>query len=250
MRTGVLADDVGRRKFTPLTQQRHDEYFRRPHLHTHDRYVKPSKNGRERTSMRSLTPHATMVDYGNLLNPLNVKSFVEAFGTRLDNAPTYEPPAQFQTVVGRYNDAYPMFSTDKEMNPATAYFVQKISEETNHEIDMGDYFVTAIKGNPSGPKMRRPLSLLVEKEHNVVAAGDIELQTKIKALFEEAMRLSTVQPTTSGAIDRSAIASIPPPPPRSSSPDRDRDRSPGGRRPDFQYARRSSSNSRDPNGDD
>ena len=196
--------------------------------------------------MRSLTPRTTMIDYANLLNPLNVKSFVEAFGTRLDQAPTYEPPAQFQTVVGRYNDAYPMFSTAMGMNQSTAYFVQKISEDTNHEIDMGDYFVTAIKGNPSGPKMRRPLSILVEKEHNVVADGDIELQTKIKALFEEAMRLSTVQPPTS---DRSVIASIPPPPPRSSSPDRDRDRSPE-RRPDFQYARRSSSNSRDPDGDD
>ena len=197
--------------------------------------------------MRSLTPHATMIDYGSLLNPLNVKSFVEAFGTRLDNAPTYEPPAQFQTVVGRFNDSYPMFSTAMGMNQSTAYFVQKISEETNHQINMGDYFVTAIKGNPSGPKMRRPLSLLVEKEHNVVAAGDIDLQTKIKSLFEEAMRLSTVQPPTS---DRSAIASIPPAPPRSASPDRDRDRSPGGLRPDFQYTRRSSSNSRDPDGDD
>ena len=146
--------------------------------------------------MRSLTPHTTMVDYGNLLNPLNVKVFVEAFGTRLDNAPTYEAPAQFQTVVGRFNDSYPMFSTDKGMNSATAYFIQKIDEETNHQVNMADYFLTNAKKNPSITKMRRPLSMLIETEHNVVAANDLDLQTTMKNLFEEATRLSTVQPPT------------------------------------------------------
>ena len=163
--------------------------------------------------MRSLTPHTTMVDYGNLLNPLNVNSFVEAFGTRLDKAPTYEPPAQFQTVVSRFNDTYPMFSTDKGMKAETAYFIQKIEEVANHQVNMSDYFLTNAKKNPSITKMRRPLSILVEAEHNVVAASDIDLQTKMKSMFDEAMRLSTVQPPTPEDSARAAAASIPTPSP-------------------------------------
>lgn len=252
---------MGRRKFTPVSQTIHDEYFRRPHLHKHNLDVKPPKKGRERTSMRSLVPQTTMHDYAMLLNPLNAKNFIEAFGNRIDAAPTYQPPAEFQTVVQRYNETYPMFSTSKGMKPETAYYIMKIEEETNHQVNMGDYFVTDNKRIPSAPRMRKSLASLVEEEHNNVAAGNLALQTQMNTLYDEAMRLATVQasPIFSGQpIPRQAntgisssvsaqssrqgspspVVALPPPP--ASPGDSDRDRSPSqGRRvsasPDFQY---------------
>ena len=206
MRTGVLADDVALRKFAPPSQDVHDVYLTRPHLATHGRHVKPRKKGRDRVSARPRAPYMAMHEYAQILNPQNVAPFVDAFGGRLHAHLTYQPPVEFQTIVQRFNETNPQFSTDKGMKPETAYFLQTLADSGYH-VSLEDHFVTDRTRMPSAPRMRKPLATVLEQEYNENATTDVALQTKMHAVYEEAIRHVTAPVPRNASMGISSTSS-------------------------------------------
>lgn len=190
MRTGILSDDNAKR-YQPLPQTMHDQYFVRPHLHTHGLYVKPTKKGRARSTTRSLAPATTIHAYAQLLNPMNVVPFVESFGNRLDAAPTYEPPVQFHTTVAEYNRTFPKkYSTSAGMPTQTAFFIQEVHTQTGHRIDLDNYFSTR-NGNPSPALMKTvPLTKVFQDEYNNTTTMSKSQKDSLKSAYDDALRMS------------------------------------------------------------
>ena len=203
MRTGVLSDDNAKR-YQPLPQTMHDQYFVLPHLHTHGLYVKPMKKGRVRSTTRSLAPATTIHAYAQLLNPMNVVPFVESFGNRLDAVPTYEPPVQFHTTVAEYNRTFPAkYSTSAGMRPETAYFVREVQTQTGHRVDLSNYFATR-NGNPSPALMKTvPLTQVFQDEYNAVTTSQSK-KDAMKSAYDESLRMSQPFVTSTAPVPATA----------------------------------------------
>ena len=218
MRTGVLSDEHGRRKFQPLRQSTHDLHFTVPHLPAHGLDVRPTKRGRGTPgSTRSLTPTTSAHAYAQLLNPTNVGPFVEAFGNRIDSTTRYTPPVQFNSIVNDFERVHPAYAQINGMRPETSYFVREVREQTSWVVDLPSYFVkrvlyknahhqTRSKGSPSPSPLPTPdsalmsdtpLSKVFEGEYYKARHKRDGTRKNMIALYQEAMKhvLPPVVPT-------------------------------------------------------
>ena len=186
MRTGVLSDESALQTFAPHTQDIHDTYMAKPHLHKHGMEFKKPRSDRYKPPARPRAPYMALREYAQIMNPLNPNKFVEAFGERLDAAKTYQPPKSFQGVVEKYNQDNPSYSTTLGVKQETAYFMEQLNQY-GYFIDPDDLFLTKSM-NVSKTKMQKPLHKIYETLHNSeIGRGDAELIQKMNEVFEEAM---------------------------------------------------------------
>jgi len=241
MRAGVLADTNAERQFAPMTQTDHDILFIKPHVQRHKMHTKKARSDRYRPATRPRFPVMALHEYGQLLNPLNARPFVEAHGQLIEASKTHVPPPDFDIAVQTFNEEHPNFSTERGMNKETAFFIEKLAS-LGYDVIPEHYFTGTnaygqfIKTNV----MKRPLSDFYERLHDRVlrkSEPDVELLKTLKTAYDDAME--HVVPPYSGKAgyeDFSASASSS----RFSessggqslraSPDRDRDRSPQAKR--------------------
>ena len=224
MRTGVLSD-ANATSFEPLPFVANERHFGLPHIEKTTKRTRHRKVG-YRPTPRPRAPYLAHVELAQLMNPLNPKQHIDAFGRQMQAAVAPKPSTTFRGVVEQFRAAHPSYSMMRE---ETAYFLEALGYEPN-EPKYG--FIDSI-GRLQRKRMHdQPLHVLYErvlnKLGNNLTASEI---AEIDRVYEEASKHLTIQVKLEegDGVVEAAPPQLPVEAPHAQAPpdsDDDRDRSP------------------------
>ncbi len=219
MRTGVLAD-ANAMQYQPLPFLANERHFGLPHIEKHTKRTRHRKTG-YRPTPRPRAPYLAHYELAQLMNPLNPKQHIEAFGLQMQAAVAPKPSTTFRGVVEQFRAANPSFSM---MRDETAYFMQALG----YSPDDSRYgFIDAI-GRRQRQRMRdQPLHNLYERVLNRLGQELTGAQiAEVDRVYEEASKHFT---SPNEDVVDAAPAQLPveaSPAQQAPDSDDDRDRSP------------------------
>jgi len=120
--------------------------------------------------------------------------------------PTSHPFSSTPLSLSTIEPFQKKYSVAAGMQPATAYFVREVENQTGYRIDLDNYFATR-NGNASPALMKTvPLTHVFQDEYNNTTTGSFSKSKKnsLKSAYDDALRMSQLFATTTPPVPANA----------------------------------------------
>jgi len=204
MRTGVLSDEYIRKhspELFPLSARMSDNIYGQSHKST-------GRKHQPRRIFRARAPYMDHHEFAKMMNPLNTKEVVEAFGDKLRQV-NLEPMTTMQGQLETYNAKYPRY---KGVLPEVAKFILETG------VDPFDIGFTGANQYGIHPHRGRIRSATLKSVHDKIlhelrGKGDSQRIAEVNRIFQETLeelltpqqKFKDQQTNTESFTDRSSI---------------------------------------------